>query len=289
MARWRADGLKSAKHKAAVAGEKLSAEKSRVGLSKKASATLARRRDDLKVLRSHQPRVHFGTVASGSLVVASKTLQARLLTLHGKILGTEMESAGMMAQTFTHEMPTPAIVVKGISDHADPKKAAADGVGYWRELACENSIRFVLTMLGRGRVKPLHTDEFLLDSTCGPIEETRSLIGEAAAPGIAIRGFPRLVCPRGPITKICIDVEAFADDGSALRIHKLVIVHVPRSSENGVERNYPPGKTVLMEQLAPEPIQVHLMLAGTAHTIKFSVRTPDRAGTAQWQKTDPEA
>ena len=98
MARWRADGLKSAKHKAAVAGEKLSAEKSRVRLSKKASATLARRREHLKVLRSHQPRVHFGTVASGSLVVASKTLQARLLTLHGKILGTEMESAGMMAR-----------------------------------------------------------------------------------------------------------------------------------------------------------------------------------------------
>jgi hypothetical protein len=230
--------------------------------------------------------VHFGTVASGSLVVASKTLQARLLSLHGKILGTEMESAGMMAQTFTHEMPMPAIVVKGVSDHADPKKAAADGVSYWRELACENSIRLVLTMLRRGRIRPLHTDEFMLDPTCGSIDETRPFVAEGAAPGIAIRGFPRLVCPRGPITKMSIDVDAIAEDGDALRIHKLVVVQVPRSSGDRVARDCLPGRTVILEQLAPEPIQVHLLLAGTACAIRFSVRTSADERTAQWQKPD---
>ena len=37
-------------------------------------------------------------------------VQLALEELHRsyKILGTEMESAGMMAQTLTHEMPTPA-------------------------------------------------------------------------------------------------------------------------------------------------------------------------------------
>jgi nucleoside phosphorylase len=78
---------------------------------------------DLSVLRSHEPKVHFGTVASGSLAVASEQMQARLLSLHGKIAASEMEGAGMLAQTFTHEMPTPAILIKGISDHADQMSA----------------------------------------------------------------------------------------------------------------------------------------------------------------------
>ena len=51
-------------------------------------------------------------------------MEARLLSLHGKIAASEMEGAGMLAQTFTHEMPTPEMVLKGISDYADPKKAA---------------------------------------------------------------------------------------------------------------------------------------------------------------------
>jgi len=62
-------------------------------------------------------------IASSSLD-ASKQMEARLLSLHGKIAASEMEGAGMLAQTFTHEMPTPEMVLKGISDYADPKKAA---------------------------------------------------------------------------------------------------------------------------------------------------------------------
>src|SRR5215471_6564001 len=63
-------------------------------------------------LRAHCPKVHFGTIASGSLVVASKAKQRELLALHGKILATEMEGAGVLHATFRTEIPTPAIVIK---------------------------------------------------------------------------------------------------------------------------------------------------------------------------------
>jgi nucleoside phosphorylase len=290
MAKWLSADRQSTRQKAAVADKKLVELKPSSGRSKAARAELTRQRDerraDLRAFRSHQPRVHFGTVASGSLVVASKTLQKRLLSLHGKILGTEMESAGVMVQTFTHEMPTPAIVVKGISDHADPNKAAADGVGYWRELACENSVRLALAMLRRGRIRPLHTDEFVLDPTSGPIEQTRSFLPQSAAPGVALLGFPRLICPRGPVTAMFIDVKATAMDGSALRIDQLKIVHTPYTDDDRDERAYPPGKTVVLKQLAPQPIQVYLLLTAPASVIYFSVRTPAGEQTAQWHRHD---
>jgi hypothetical protein len=171
-------------------------------MSKPEQKRIKRQVVNLSVLRSHEPKVHFGTVASGSLVVASKQMQARLLSLHGKIAASEMEGAGMLAQTFTHEMPTPAILIQGISDHADPNKAAADNVGYWRELACENSTRLVLAMMRRARLRPLQTDQFTLDPTCGSIEYTRLHIPEPASPGNSLRGFPVLVVPKGPITNV---------------------------------------------------------------------------------------
>ena len=37
----------------------------------------------------------------------------------GKIIGTESEVVGIMQATFAEELPTPAIVVKGISDAAN--------------------------------------------------------------------------------------------------------------------------------------------------------------------------
>jgi nucleoside phosphorylase len=47
-----------------------------------------------KALLEHEPEIHFGTVASGSLVIASTSKRKELLRLHGKILGTEMEGPG---------------------------------------------------------------------------------------------------------------------------------------------------------------------------------------------------
>jgi nucleoside phosphorylase len=101
-------------------------------------------------LGRHQPEIHFGTVASGSLVIADKKKRAELLRLHGKIIATEMEGAGVLHATFRQEMPTPAIVIKGISDAADLNKSVMDAKKYWRVLAAENSVRVAFQLITRG-------------------------------------------------------------------------------------------------------------------------------------------
>jgi hypothetical protein len=239
----------------------------------------------LQNLRSHDPRVHFGTVASGSNVIASKKMQSRLLSLHGKIVASEMEGAGLLAQTFTHEMPTPAIVVKGISDYADPKKAAADDSGYWRQLACENSIRLALAMIRRGRVRPLQTDQFALDPTCGTIEETRSHIPDPASPGVSLRGFPQLLLPCGPITTASININATKEDGASVRIHKLVVSCVSHDDGKRASAPYSADKPIILSKLAPEPVGVYLMLAEKAEVIRFSIKTPAEEHATLWQRS----
>ena len=171
LKQWQRAGQRSAMAKAEAAQSV--ARESRERRSKAVRKRGAKRVSSLRELESHLPQVHFGTIASGSLVITSKRMRKSLLELTGKIIGTEMEGAGMLNHTFTLERPTPCIVIKGISDHADPDKAAADQGAYWRALAGENTSRFLLAMLRRGRFQPLHTDDFALDVT----RSTREQIG----------------------------------------------------------------------------------------------------------------
>jgi hypothetical protein len=281
IGQWRIAGKRSANQKARIAEKTLAAQKkSRLPLQER-----KRRKhqiDSLNALRSVEPKIHFGTVASGSLVVASKQMQARLLTLHGKIAASEMEGAGMLAQTFTHEMPTPAILIKGISDYADPKKGGADDVGYWRSLACENSIRLALAVMRRGRIRPVNTDQFVLDQTCGPIEVTRSYIPEPASPGNSLRGFPALVQPKGPITSIRLSIRATTNNGMDLNVHKLVVSFVSLETGQRTDVNWPPGEPINLAKLASEWVGLYLMLAGKPAVIQFSAKTPVEEQTTQW-------
>jgi nucleoside phosphorylase len=282
---WQAAAKRSAKQKA-VAAERNLADRKKSRLSKFERRLLKRQTTDLTLLRSHEPKVHFGTVASGSLVVASKQMQRRLLSLHGKIAASEMEGAGMLAQTFTHEMPTPAILIKGISDHADPKKAAADDVGYWRQLACENSIRLALAMIRRGRIRPLYTDQFTLNSNCGPLDLTKHHIPEPAGPGngkVSFRGFPSLVIPKGPITNLSLSIQAITKDKTSLGIHKLVVSFVSRNDGARKAISCSQDEPITLSEVAPQPIGVYLMLAGNAEEIRFSATTPAGHQDATWQ------
>jgi nucleoside phosphorylase len=247
-----------------------------------AKARASGAKSSMNALRVHSPAVHFGTVASGSLVIASKKKQAKLLSLHGKIIGTEMEGAGLLHETFAREIPTPAIVVKGISDHADSGKARADEKKYWRELAAENAARFALSLIRRGRIRPLHTDEFVLDVTRSPLEIVRERIPDPSAAGIQLLGFSRLVCPTGPLTSLSIAVNAFGDGEAVLPIQKLVVDYVRRDGEH-VAKPFTAGNEIVLSGLAAEPLQVYLSLIGVAQQIHFAVRSPTQAHEIIWR------
>jgi nucleoside phosphorylase len=287
FAAWQREGQDSAQTKAIAAQLKAKqarsqAKKPKARKSKAAKKAIPQRSSSLQELRSHLPKAHFGTVASGSLVITSEKKKEELLALHGKIIGTEMEGAGMLAHTFTHERPTPCIVIKGISDHADPDKSAADEEEYWRELGGENASRFVRALLGRGRIDALHTDEFSLDAAKGSIDQTRRFIPDPGSPGISYLGFPQLVMPNGPITRLSIEAVAKDRAGKQLAVHKLVASYCG-IDDKPVTVECRSDAPIALSRLAARPVQLHFLLGGTAETVDFRVRTPAEERTIQWQ------
>jgi nucleoside phosphorylase len=278
---WQRAGQSSAQTKAKAAQSK--AKRARAFRPKATKKRSHKRSSSLQELRTHVPKAHFGTVASGSLVITSKQIQARLLSLHGKIIGTEMEGAGMLSQTFTHARPTPCIVIKGISDHADPDKAAADEEEYWRALGGENAGRFLLALLRRGRIRPLHTDEFTLDATRGPTELTRRFVPDTGSPGVAYLGFPWLVLPNGPITRLSIETVPMDNAGNQLAIHKLVVNYVGVDGK-AVSVSDPPDEPIVLSRLSAHPVQLYLLLGGTADSVRFHVKTPAGDRDIQWTR-----
>jgi len=236
-------------------------------------------------LRAYSPTIHFGTVASGSLVVADKEKQAELLRLHGKIIGTEMEGAGVLHATFTQDVPTAAVVIKGISDAADKDKDAVDALGYWRELAKETPARLALEIIRRGKIRPVRTDQFYLDPTQGSVAETRAVIQRVSAPGNSYLGFPRLIVPKGPLTGIRIQVAVSGKDGT-LDLAELVIRYVDREGKIRSEVvNAPPYAVELSQHLPATPLGLYMLILGEASQIRFIVETTNTKLEATWPPT----
>jgi adenosylhomocysteine nucleosidase len=93
-------------------------------------------------LTENSPRVHFEPVASGEVVLDSKTsVVTRWLYDHyNDAVAVEMESAGFGLACHLND-DLPAICVRGISDHAGGEKNATDEVG-WQVVAARNAAAF---------------------------------------------------------------------------------------------------------------------------------------------------
>jgi nucleoside phosphorylase len=233
-------------------------------------------------LRAHRPSIHFGTVTSGSLVIADKKKQRELLALHGKIIGTEMEGAGVLHAAFYQELPTPALVIKGISDAADSNKDREDAKGYWRELAKANPVHLAKALILRGRVRPQRTDEFSLDPTNGSPAEAREKIRDVSSPGVSYLAFPRLVVPCGPLTEVEIGIEARNEAGS-LSIIKIVTEYSDHRGNRKKVETEDSASLHLTEPVAPMPIGVYVLVRGLASSVAFTVASPSNRQQAKWQ------
>ncbi|KAJ9219632.1 hypothetical protein DTO271D3_6675 [Paecilomyces variotii] len=64
---------------------------------------------------SHEPRIHFGTIASGNQVIKDGTTRDRLSAEYGGVLCFEMEAAGLMNSI-------DCLVIRGICDYSDSHK-----------------------------------------------------------------------------------------------------------------------------------------------------------------------
>lgn len=226
----------------------------------------------IKQLEEHKGGVHFGTMASGSQVITSEEKKDELLSLHGKIIATEMEGAGIMHQAYYQDPTVPAIIIKGISDMADSKKKNLDKDGHFRKLARQNAARFVAEMIQTGTFPGLNTDAFELVPDKGSPPLARTLISRPATPNeFSFLSFPHLVVPQGALTGITIDIQIKGTAGT--RLHQVVVQYTDCTNKLRKHEQEGNSQVNIAGCIAASPIGVYLMIAGEAQSITFVVQT----------------
>jgi nucleoside phosphorylase len=108
------------------------------------------KRDELlqKGLVRERPKIHVGNIASGSIVGATEIFIRWLKENRDrKYLALEMESAGVISAAYTRS--TPNLVIRGISDYGDVRKAELDQLddGILRRYVMNNVITLLWTLM----------------------------------------------------------------------------------------------------------------------------------------------
>jgi nucleoside phosphorylase len=95
------------------------------------------------------PKLHIGHVASGNTVGAAQGYAVELRGLDRKFLALEMEAAGVAQAARGRQSPIDFLVVRGISDFSDQRKAQLDVAygGGWRKYAMASAGTFLLELL----------------------------------------------------------------------------------------------------------------------------------------------
>jgi 5'-methylthioadenosine/S-adenosylhomocysteine nucleosidase len=93
------------------------------------------------------PTVHFKPIAAGEAVIsaADSALSQVIRHHYNDAAAVDMEAAGV-ARAAHLNRAMPALVIRGISDHADADKAVADREG-WQHAAAENAAAFALSLI----------------------------------------------------------------------------------------------------------------------------------------------
>lgn len=96
--------------------------------------------------RDRLPKVHFGPIAAGEVVLNSaiSDYARRLHDGYNDAFAIEMESAGVAQAAHLNEN-LPLVVVRGISDHADGTKEASDQ-GDWQARAMESATAYAIAL-----------------------------------------------------------------------------------------------------------------------------------------------
>jgi nucleoside phosphorylase len=98
---------------------------------------------------SSTAKLHLGTIASGSVVVASDAFASELRRINRKFVAIDMEAAGVAHAAAERVFPSPCLVIRGISDRADEHKTALDqaGRGAWRRYCVRNAASLLRQLL----------------------------------------------------------------------------------------------------------------------------------------------
>ena len=96
-----------------------------------------------------KPTRHAGPIASGDKVIAFDEVLARYRDVWPKLIGVEMEAAGVATAAFQSSDKPGFFMVRGVSDLADENKGSGD-VKKWRAYACDVAASFAIAFLKSG-------------------------------------------------------------------------------------------------------------------------------------------
>jgi nucleoside phosphorylase/2-polyprenyl-3-methyl-5-hydroxy-6-metoxy-1,4-benzoquinol methylase len=100
---------------------------------------------------SEKPKRHIGPVASGDKVVAFDKILAEYQSVWPKLIGVEMEAAGVATAVFQGSESPGFFMVRGVSDLADENKGTVE-VEKWRLYACDIAATFTVAFLKSGPI-----------------------------------------------------------------------------------------------------------------------------------------
>lgn len=119
--------------------------------------------DQLKTLVRDPPKLHMGSLASGSVLVASQDFARWLRESNRKLVAVEMEAAGLM-EIAELDAKLSILILRGISDFADEGKKQIDlvtasrgrsaGESIFRQYAMSNVISLFFTLVKLGIFPP---------------------------------------------------------------------------------------------------------------------------------------
>lgn len=99
------------------------------------------------------PQRHVGPIASGDQVIASDTLLSQYRAPWPKLIGVEMEAAGVARIVSQARSRAGFFMIRGVSDLADPAKDSS-AVGLWRQYACDVAAAYAVDFLRSGPIVP---------------------------------------------------------------------------------------------------------------------------------------
>ena len=105
-------------------------------------------------LSNSQPKIHFGPIASGEKIVASKNFIGNLLRIHPKLLAVEMESAGVSSAITAIVEKTRFLSIRGICDLADASKNDV-----WHRFAAHSAAAWAISFIKSTPVDPINQGE----------------------------------------------------------------------------------------------------------------------------------
>ncbi|MHB1640517.1 MAG: 5'-methylthioadenosine/S-adenosylhomocysteine nucleosidase family protein [Candidatus Dormibacteria bacterium] len=108
------------------------------------------------------PQLHLGPIASGDFVVTSKAFRQSLVQHNRQFVAVEMEAAGAATAIESQGHGQGLVVVRGISDFADPEKGAIDegrpfgaAKDAWRKYAFQNAYDFLVALVSSESYAPI--------------------------------------------------------------------------------------------------------------------------------------